>query len=150
MKLIGLQFRMEEILAAEIVRIMAPLFEYPNAPANDGMTPINLAAYDGHTEIVKILAPLTDNPNAPDEYGETPIIMATCLGHTEIVKILAPLTDNPNASNKYGMTPISVAKHYFKCPDYRREYYIASKLCFSAKEIIKILQNIHNQKQSRK
>ena len=101
-----------------------------------------------NTEIVKILAPLTDNPNAPDEYGETPIIMATCLGHTEIVKILAPLTDNPNASNKYGMTPISVAKHYFKCPDIRREYYIASKLCFSAKEIIKILQNIHNQSYS--
>ena len=33
----------------------------------------------------------------------------------------------------------------FTCPDIRREYYIASKLCFSAKEIIKILQNIHNQ-----
>ena len=103
-----------------------------------------------NTEIVKILAPLTDNPNAPDKYGETPIIMATCLGHTEIVKILASLTDNPNASNKYGMTPKEVAYHYFKCPDYRREYYIASKLCYSAKEIINILQNIHNQKQSRK
>ena len=98
-----------------------------------------------NTEIVKILAPLTDNPNAPDEYGETPIIMATCRGYTEIVKILAPLTDNPNASNKYGMTPISIANHYFKCPDIRREYYIASGLRFSAKEIIKILQNIHNQ-----
>ena len=103
-----------------------------------------------NTEIVKILAPLTDNPNAPDEYGETPIIMATCLGHTEIVKILAPLTDNPNASNKYGMTPKEVAYHYFKCTDYRREYYIASKLRYSAKEIINILQNIYNQKQSRK
>ena len=103
-----------------------------------------------NTEIVKILAPLTDNPNAPDKYGETPIIMATCLGHTEIVKILASLTDNPNASNKYGMTPKEVAYHYFKCPDYRREYYIASKLRYSAKEIINILQNIHNQKQSRK
>ena len=103
-----------------------------------------------NTEIVKILAPLTDNPNAPDKYGETPIIMATCLGHTEIVKILASLTDNPNASNKYGMTPKEVAYHYIKCPDYRREYYIASKLRYSAKEIINILQNIHNQKQSRK
>ena len=85
-----------------------------------------------------------------DKYGFTPICLASRNGHTEIVKILASLTDNPNASNKYGMTPKEVAYHYFKCPDYRREYYIASKLCFSAKEIIKILQNIHNQKQSRK
>ena len=91
------------------------------------------------------MAPLTDNPNAPDRNGMTPIFEAAQNGHTEIVKILAPLTDNPNASNKYGMTPISIANHYFKCPDIRREYYIASGLRFSAKEIIKILQNIHNQ-----
>ena len=129
----------------EIVKILAPLTDNPNAPDEYGETPILMATYRGHTEIVKILAPLTDNPNAPDEYGETPIIMATCRGYTEIVKILAPLTDNPNASNKYGMTPISIANHYFKCPDIRREYYIASGLRFSAKEIIKILQNIHNQ-----
>ena len=93
---------------------------------------------------------MTDNPNAPDKDGKTPIYWATLNGHTEIVKILALLTDNPNASNKYGMTPISIANHYFKCTDYRREYYIASKLCYSAKEIINILQNIYNQKQSRK
>ena len=102
------------------------------------------------TKIIKIIAPLMDNPNSPNASGSTPILLSALNGHTEIVKILAPLTDNPNASNKYGMTPISVANHYFKCTDYRREYYIASKLCYSAKEIINILQNIYNQKQSRK
>ena len=73
----------------EIVKIMAPLIENPNAPNEDGNTPIHTAAENGHIEIVKILAPLTENPNAPDLYGTTPIILAAENGHTDIVKILA-------------------------------------------------------------
>ena len=90
----------------EIVKILAPLTENPNAPDRLGNTPISVAACKGHTEIVKILATLTDNPIAPNKYGETPIHLAALNGHTEIVKILAPLTDNPNAPNKSGYTPI--------------------------------------------
>ena len=45
----------------EIVKILAPLTDKPNAPDENGRTPIHWAAYYGHTEIVKILAPLTDN-----------------------------------------------------------------------------------------
>jgi len=94
----------------EIVKILAPLTDNPNAPDKDGETPIYWAAINGHTEIVKILAPLTDNPNAPDEYGATPIFWAALYGYTEIVKILVPLTDNPNAPNKLGK-PSSVTKN---------------------------------------
>ena len=93
----------------EIVKLLAPLTDTPNAPDENGKTPIWCAALKGHTEIVKILAPLTDNPNAPDGYGQTPIWIAAWKGHTEIVKILAPLTDNPNAPNNHGGTPSSVA-----------------------------------------
>ena len=93
----------------EIVKILAPLTDNPNAPDEEGVTPIFWAACCGNTEIVKILAPLTDNPNAPDEYGHTPIYVAAKEGHTEIVKILAPLTDNPNAPNNSGMRPSKVA-----------------------------------------
>ena len=64
------------IASSEIIGIMAPLIEYPNAPGKRGNTSIHWAAHKGHTEIVKILAPLTDNPNAPDKYGETPIYCA--------------------------------------------------------------------------
>ena len=60
----------------EIVKILAPLTDNPNAPDKCGNTPIYRSAYYGHTEIVKILAPLTDNPNAPDEDGRTPIFWA--------------------------------------------------------------------------
>merc|ERR1712223_518419 len=69
--------------SAEIIGIMAPLIEYPNAPGKRGNTPIHWAAHKGHTEIVQILAPLTDNPNAPNNGGRTPVYIAAINGHTE-------------------------------------------------------------------
>ena len=69
----------------EIVKILAPLTDNPNAPDKSGETSIYWAAQNGHTEIVKILAPLTDNPNAPDNYGRTPRSVAK---NREICKIL--------------------------------------------------------------
>ena len=94
----------------EIVEILAPLTGNLNAPVKAGnLTPIEEAAYRGHTEVVKILAPLVDNPNHPTKHGITPLHRAASHGHTEIVKILAPLTDNPNGPNDDGKTPIQVA-----------------------------------------
>ena len=43
----------------EVVKILAPLTDNPNAPNDYGWTPIHGAAWNGHTEIVKILATLT-------------------------------------------------------------------------------------------
>ena len=73
----------------EIVKILAPLTDNPNAPVKLGKTPIYWAACKGYTEIVKILAPLTDSPNAPpDRDGKTPLYWAEKSGNWEIVKIL--------------------------------------------------------------
>ena len=47
----------------EIVKILAPLTDNPNAPNKNGETPTIWAARYGHTENVKILVPLMDNPN---------------------------------------------------------------------------------------
>ena len=74
--------------SAETVKIMAPLFESPNAPNEDGKTPIREAARFGHTEFIKILACLTDNPNAPDKAGLSPSNIAARHGFIEIVNIL--------------------------------------------------------------
>ena len=93
-----------------MVKILAPLTDNPNAPRNDGKTPIYWAAYKGHTEIVKILAPLTNNPNVPNRDGRTPIHCAAEYGHTEIVKCLVPLTEDPNAPDNDGNFPSLVAK----------------------------------------
>ena len=105
-------FTLHSEASVESVKIMASLFENPNAPDEFGKTPIYMAAEMGHINIVKILAPLTDNPNAPDKNGHTPIHEAAIFGHTEIVKFLAPLTDNPNAPDEDGKTPIYSAARY--------------------------------------
>ena len=80
-------------------------------PNNKGMTPIHMAARNGHTDFVQILAPLTENPNAANVFGITPIYQAVPKGHIEIVKILAPLTKNPNAPDDVGEAPSSVMKN---------------------------------------
>ena len=53
----------------EIVKILAPLSDNPNAN-NNGTTPIHDAALNRHTSIFKILVPLTENPNAPNKWGK--------------------------------------------------------------------------------
>ena len=50
----------------EIVKILTPLTNNPNASDYVGETPIFWAACNGHTKIVKLLAPLTGSPNAPN------------------------------------------------------------------------------------
>ena len=72
----------------EIIKILAPLTDNPNAPTETGWTPIHEAACYGQTEIVKILAPLTNNPNAPDNTGLTPLRVAYQKGNKEIQRIL--------------------------------------------------------------
>ena len=45
----------------------------PNALANNGWTPIHLAALGGHFDIVQLLMFTTDIPSVPDNNGQTPI-----------------------------------------------------------------------------
>ena len=52
-----------------VVEILAPLMENPNASGLDGMRPMDKAAMNGHSEIVRILAPLLNNPNAQNTDG---------------------------------------------------------------------------------
>ena len=77
----------------EIVKILAPLTDNPNAPTKYRETPIHRAALFGYTEIVKILAPLTDNPNAQNFNGDTPYFLAARNGHLEICRILKSFKD---------------------------------------------------------
>ena len=88
------------------------IFWRPNAPDEDGKTPIYWAALNGHTDIIKILTPMTSNPNFSTVYGVTPIRNAARKGHTEIVQILASLTDNVNVPSNLGFTPIFWAAFY--------------------------------------
>lgn len=53
----------------------------------DGMTPLFVAAKNGHTEIVRLLIDKGANLEGECDYG-TPLLQATEAGHTEIAKLL--------------------------------------------------------------
>ena len=57
----------------DVIKVLAPLTENPNAANVEGRTPILQAALYGHTNIIEFLAPLTKSPNAPSSRGLTPI-----------------------------------------------------------------------------
>ena len=47
----------------EIIKILAPLSENPNASDHTGTTPINNATYRGFTSTVRLLMNYVENPN---------------------------------------------------------------------------------------
>ena len=97
----------------ELLKIFVPFVKNPNAPDQEGWTPIQRAAFGlscrKNANILNILIPLSENPNAPDPVGWTPIQRAAYHGHVEVMNILAPLSDNPNAPGLQGFTPIQTA-----------------------------------------
>ena len=59
-----------------------------NAQDIDGLTPLSLAAGNGHTEVAQLLIQNHADVNAKDNYGETPLIWAASSGHTEVAELL--------------------------------------------------------------
>ena len=61
----------------------------PNVTDENGITPIHLAAANGHLEVFKLLIKSTDNPNKPEfNEGKTPLHLAAEYGHVDIIKTL--------------------------------------------------------------
>ena len=71
-----------------------------------GITPIYLAAQNGHLEMVRLLMTSTTNPNGAINDGRTPIHRAAERGYLEIVRLLMTSTINPNVADDFGQTPI--------------------------------------------
>ena len=109
---------------AEIIQILAPLSENPNAPfvyngrnahlGPTGWTPIHHSADKGIVKVVRILAPLCVNPNEPDVKGRTPIHHAAKNGHAEVIEILLQVqfTNDPNTPDLDGRTPMHLALNF--------------------------------------
>ena len=79
----------------DVVKILAPISAFPNAPDSFGWSPVFTAAYFGHDDIIKVLAPfLPENflyANSKHNFGICPLYMAAKKGHVNVVKTILKL-----------------------------------------------------------
>jgi ankyrin repeat protein len=88
-----------------IVRGGWPKQGYRN-PAPGGMTPLQYAARDGHTEIARILLDAGADKEKVEANQITPLTMAITNGQMEIAQLLIDRKANVNAVDFYGRTPL--------------------------------------------
>ena len=74
-----------------------------------GMTPLHLAAVNGHKEIVELLIAKGADVNAKDKFGDTPLHDAAAGGRKETAEILINKGADVNAKDKDGLTPLDFA-----------------------------------------
>ena len=80
-----------------------------NAKADDGMTPLHLAANFGYKEIVELLIAKGADVNAKNGWGGTPLHIAAFGGHKEIAELLLAKGADVNAKMVGGDTPLDEA-----------------------------------------
>merc|ERR1739848_804221 len=82
----------------------------------DGVTPLHLAARDGHTEVVKMIINCPRyrraNINAAENNGWNALHMAACNGHVDTVKTIIEYGANPRARTNDGYTALELVKRF--------------------------------------
>jgi len=80
-----------------------------NAKNRDGVTPLHLAALEGHKEIAELLIAADADVNAKDNRGGTPLHFAASQGWKESAELLITAGAEVNAKDKRGRTPLGIA-----------------------------------------
>ena len=75
----------------------------------DGVTPLHLAALNGHFETCAFIIKLVTNSNPKDKNGNTPLHGAAKRGHLQIYKLIMKYLVDKNPANNVGWTPLHVA-----------------------------------------
>ncbi|XP_072052011.1 ankyrin repeat and SAM domain-containing protein 6-like [Amphiura filiformis] len=78
----------------------------------DGFTPLQVAAGNGHEAIVRLLLRRGAALDRQNAYGWTALMQAASHGHANIVKLLLQNKANPNITNKLGSSALTVASHH--------------------------------------
>ncbi|MHB1954477.1 MAG: ankyrin repeat domain-containing protein [Sulfobacillus sp.] len=82
-----------------------------NARANNGNTPLMVAAQGGQTAVAAVLLVHGADVNAKDKLGGTPLMFAARYGHTAVAALLLAHGADVNAQANDGMTPLQAADH---------------------------------------
>ena len=95
----------------EVERLLALEGTNPNlALAHNDVTPLFIAAHEGHAEIAKLLlAAGKIDINQAGEHGRSPLFAASEKGHAEIVKLLINAGAKVHPKDKNRLTPLSNA-----------------------------------------
>jgi ankyrin repeat protein len=91
------------------VRVLADKGANLDLAAEDGATPVFVAAQDGHHEVVRLLADNGANLDLANKNGTTPVLIAAKNGHHEVVRVLAENGANLDLAAKNGATPVLMA-----------------------------------------
>ena len=76
------------------------------AQANDGTTPLHLAARNNHENIVKYMLEFINDKNPKDNRGMTPLHLAALNKHENIVNCLLQFAEEKNPKDIKGWTPL--------------------------------------------
>ena len=82
---------------------------HKNPQNTDGVTPLHLAALNGHFETCAFIIKLVSNRNPKDKNGNTPLHGAAKRGHLQIYKLIMKYLVDKNPANNVGWTPLHVA-----------------------------------------
>ena len=75
----------------DIVKILASKVNDPNAPRNNGLTPIHVAIGNGHAEVVKYLLSNVTEPNPLTPTVESLLEFTRQMGNSNMVEFLSSI-----------------------------------------------------------
>ena len=79
------------------------------AEATFGLTPLHLAAANGHKQVVELLLASGCNADAKESTGRTPLHSAAFRGQQDVAEVLIANGSNVNAKTNNGKTPLDWA-----------------------------------------
>jgi hypothetical protein len=80
-----------------------------NARETGGISPLHVAATEGHKDVVELLVRAGADVDAANQWGVTPLYLAAAGGFKEIAALLIAQGANVNVKEQRGETPLQVA-----------------------------------------
>ena len=96
-------------LLPDIARLLLEQVSNVNARADDGKTPLHLAANSGRDEVVRVLLEHGANVGAEDNEGKTPLHLAAKSRSVDTVRVLLEHGANVSVEDNQGITPFHLA-----------------------------------------